>query len=240
MNHVKSIIADGVEIKMVKDATSVPESSNPNCANIVMNSVKLCMGQTSKYNPHKLLDGRRNLQRMNQMEELNQVTSFQYSVPFTQDTGKSHAKKIDDQWMRTTTLYVREPFPYILTRQLVVRRDVKVLSPIEVATQDIQDRVDSMEAEIDSGVKTTNDTNNLMRLVQGTVRPQVNAGAGEVARVFLSTNRIVSEDTQWRLKVVEAQALSDPVEKKNLLQTLSEEKRRSEELVMKLKVSYYY
>lgn len=224
MNHVKSIVADGVEVKMVKDATSSLDNNTNNNnnnnsngsptlnggtvsgANIVMNAVKLCMAQSSKHNPGKLLDGRhRRLHRMNHTEDLHQVTTFQYSVPFTQDPGRSHAKKIDDQWMRTTFLTVREPFPFALTRQLVIHRDVKILNPIEVATQDIQDRVESMETEIDSGVKTTQDTNNLMRLVQGTVRPQVNAGAGEVAKVFLSSNRLMTEETQWQMKWTEVQ-----------------------------------
>jgi hypothetical protein len=262
MNHVKSIVAEGVEIKMVKDAIASLDASPTSAttptaaplvtgANIVMNSVKLCMAQQSKHNPCKLLGGKRHLSRMNNTEDLHQVTMFQYSVPFTLESGRSHAKKIDDQWMRTTTLHVREPFPYALTRQLVVKRDVRIMSPIEVATQDIQDRVESMEVEIDSGVKTTNDTNNLMRLVQGTVRPQVNAGAGEVAKVFLSSHKILSEETQWQMKWTELQEKYPPssgsamngdenqAKKRLASQTLLEEKRRNEELVTTLKVYIY-
>lgn len=216
MNHVKSIVAEGVEIKMVKDATMAPNAeavatagSAANTANILMNSVKLIMNQTSRFHPNTLLADwqrkghtSRNLRHMNSVEDLNQVRSFYYSVPFTLDGTRAQAKRIDEQWLRTTVLTVKEPFPYILTRQLVISREVKLVSPIEVTMQDIQDRIESMEDEIEAPLfysivvtqsinnpagtaagaaaaassngntnnnSSTGSTNNLMRLVQGTV-----------------------------------------------------------------------
>jgi hypothetical protein len=102
----------------------------------------------------------------------NQVHIFHYSVPFTL-TGKNHAKSIDEQWMRNTILTVKDPFPYVLTRQSVCSREVRTYSPIEVAVCDIEDRIESMESELDKVIRNPSDCNNLMRIVQGTVLPQV-------------------------------------------------------------------
>lgn len=77
-----------------------------------------------------------------------------------------------------------EPFPGSIARQPVVRRQVRLLTPIEVAIDDIADRIHSMSEILLRPDKST-DKNNLMRLVQGSVMPQVNAGAAEVARLFL-------------------------------------------------------
>lgn len=103
----------------------------------------------------------------------NEYSVFQFSVPYTKE-GKAHAKTMDLQWKRTTTLYVKYPFPYILTRQIVIKREVRDLSPIEVALDDIQERILSMTDELRKPPsKVQSDINNLMRLVQGTVAPQV-------------------------------------------------------------------
>lgn len=103
----------------------------------------------------------------------NEYSVFQFSVPYTKE-GRAHAKTMDLQWKRTTILYVKHPFPYILTRQVVTKREVRDLSPIEVALDDIQERILSMTDELRKpSSKVQSDINNLMRLVQGTVAPQV-------------------------------------------------------------------
>eukprot|EP00602_Paraphysomonas_sp_CaronLab_P002402 CAMPEP_0185034850 /NCGR_PEP_ID=MMETSP1103-20130426/25108_1 /TAXON_ID=36769 /ORGANISM="Paraphysomonas bandaiensis, Strain Caron Lab Isolate" /LENGTH=92 /DNA_ID=CAMNT_0027571663 /DNA_START=61 /DNA_END=335 /DNA_ORIENTATION=+ len=62
----------------------------------------------------------------------NEYSAFQFSVPFTKG-GKAHAKPMDLQWKKTAVLYVPQPFPYVLTCQAVCKREVRDLSPIEVA-----------------------------------------------------------------------------------------------------------
>lgn len=143
-----------------------------------------------------------------------QSNRFQYSVPFTIDTSggsvakrRAHAKTMDAQWKRTITLSVEFPFPYVMDRQLVCSRECRELSPIENAVDDILERIESMKAlyeksSNDASLKATigsnghssnnqqpptlsPELNNIMRLVQGTVMPQVNAGVAEVAKVFL-------------------------------------------------------
>lgn len=128
--------------------------------------------------------------RLDNISYRNEYNCFQFSVPYTKE-GKAHAKTMDLQWKRTTILTVKHPFPYILTRQMVIKREVRDLSPIEVALDDIQERVISMIDELRKPPsKLQSDINNLMRLVQGTVVPQVNAGAAEVAKVFLPKIKI--------------------------------------------------
>lgn len=132
--------------------------------------------------------------RLDNISYRNEYSRFQFSVPYTKE-GRAHAKTMDLQWKRTTTLTVRYPFPYILSRQIVIKREVRDLSPIEVALDDIQERIVSMIDELRKPPsKVQSDVNNLMRLVQGTVAPQVNAGAAEVAKVFLPKIKIPATD----------------------------------------------
>jgi hypothetical protein len=115
----------------------------------------------------------------------NMLRKFQFSVPFTKG-GKAHAKTIDLQWKRTIYIEVPHSFPYMMFRQGVSHRTSRDLSPIEVAIDDIQERNIAMKLQLQ--LKSSKDQmfiNNLMRLVQGTVAPQVNAGAAEVAKTFL-------------------------------------------------------
>lgn len=134
---------------------------------------------------------------------LNHVKEFQYSAPFTkQPSLRTHAKSMDAQWKRNTYLIVDEPFPYLQSRQLVITRVSKDLCPIEVAIEDIEDRIEAMKFELSDSSSLV--LNNLMRLAQGSVLPQVNQGAGEVAKVFLAScneNNQVSESMQLSLKV---------------------------------------
>lgn len=120
---------------------------------------------------------------------LNQTKEFQLSVPFTKTGTKSHAKSMNEQWKRTITFSVSEPFPYICGRQKVCLQTSRELSPIEAAIDDIEDRISDFKQELSGALVQ----NNIMRLVQGSVMPQVNAGAGEVAKVFLRKYDSTSE-----------------------------------------------
>lgn len=68
--------------------------------------------------------------------------------------------------------------------------------------------------------------------------PQVNAGAGEVAKVFLSPSRLSSELMLWQGKLMEAQQIQDPRVRSAAVKSLYEEKRRIEEATYKLKVRH--
>jgi hypothetical protein len=89
-------------------------------------------------------------------------------MPFTLD-GKSHAKNMDEQWKRTIIYTVPEPFPFVCRRQVIVQKHSLELSPIEVAIDDINDRIISFKQELNGTLVL----NNIMRLIQGSVLPQV-------------------------------------------------------------------
>lgn len=61
---------------------------------------------------------------------------FVYATPFTPG-GKAHGE-LREQCKRKTILTVATHFPYLKTRIRVVSRKQIVLSPIEVAIEDIQ------------------------------------------------------------------------------------------------------
>jgi hypothetical protein len=179
ISHLRSIVEEGVSVVIAQNISSDHTLTDPKIAVIIMNSVKLM--KTAAELSLRSMDSAATINRrppsfppvdrMN-VEAANQVRMFQYSVPFTL-TGRSHAKSIDEQWMRSTILTVKEPFPYILTRQQVQSREIRIYSPIEVAIYDIDERIEAMESELEKVVRNTSDCNNLMRIVQGTVMPQV-------------------------------------------------------------------
>ncbi|CAN0091360.1 unnamed protein product, partial [Scytosiphon promiscuus] len=68
---------------------------------------------------------------------------------------------------------------------IVYRRVVTLLSPIECSIDDIGSRIMTMRDEVQAGIDRASDTKGLTRLVQGSVLPQVNGGAVEVAETFL-------------------------------------------------------
>jgi hypothetical protein len=200
ISHLKAVVAESVEVKMVQDGNAPSDIQGSSSAYLIMNSVKLVMQKcnmtsftgsnamrcstpsygtpsnrwTTSGHSTRYPTSNGSIQNHNtDVESLNQVNVFSYSVPFTQDGVRTHAKKIDEQWLRMTLLTVKEPFPYILTRQLVISREIKNYSPIEVATTDIEERIDAMEMELALEVKSNAGSNNLMRIVQGTVMPQV-------------------------------------------------------------------
>ena len=200
-NQLRAIVADGVEVKLVNDGaqgiTKASSNEDLRYAFISINSLKLLMdcnpaspdsasssllvspsgSRPTSLSKRAVLKAPK-LPAERGTESLNQVSRFAYSLPFTKDaSGKAHAKNIDEQWMRVTTLTVKEPFPYVLTRQAVLSRSVRELSPIEVAINDIQDKIEEISKELDKNARLSPDNNNLMRLLQGIVLPQASISA---------------------------------------------------------------
>jgi dedicator of cytokinesis protein 6/7/8 len=67
---------------------------------------------------------------------------FIYATPFT-TSGRAHGD-LAEQCKRKTILTTAHHFPYVKTRIHVVHRSQIVLSPIEVAIEDIQKKVSSL------------------------------------------------------------------------------------------------
>ncbi|CAM9401011.1 unnamed protein product [Chrysoparadoxa australica] len=108
---------------------------------------------------------------------------FNFSTPFT--VGKKAHGSTAEQCKKLTELEVPLPFPCCCSRQKVLHRRITLLSPIECSMDDISTRITVMSEECRTGIDRNADSRSLMRLVQGSVLPQVNGGAVEVAECFL-------------------------------------------------------
>uniref|UniRef100_A0A7R9U2A1 Uncharacterized protein n=1 Tax=Pinguiococcus pyrenoidosus TaxID=172671 RepID=A0A7R9U2A1_9STRA len=108
---------------------------------------------------------------------------FEFSVPFTA-SGKMQGST-SEQCKKLTYLSVNHAFPTLHTRVKVVRRRAILMSPIDCAVDDLSKRCVQMRMEL-AKPPTAVDKQALMRLVSGSVIPQVNGGAMEIAECFLS------------------------------------------------------
>ncbi|XP_065206218.1 dedicator of cytokinesis protein 7 [Planococcus citri] len=106
---------------------------------------------------------------------------FVYATPFTSN-GKPHGD-LHEQWKRKTTLTVANHFPYVKTRIQVVDRKQIVLTPIEVAIEDIQKKTAELAHSIQQDPP---DTKILQMVLQGCIGTTVNQGPMEMATVFLT------------------------------------------------------
>ncbi len=153
---VTSIVPAGVKVELSNHVTPTQADLDSKDAVICITSVKpIYSTKSSAASPYAA----------------NQTNQFQHFIPFTQESGRAHAKTMDMQWKRAITFFVPEYFPFSYIRQPVIRKVSQDMNPIEVSIDDIQDRIDAMQLEL--GNLRPDDTNNLMRLVQGTVMPQV-------------------------------------------------------------------
>ena len=133
--------------------------------------------------------------RVTAYERNHNICRFIFSTPFTTD-GSPHGD-LADQYKRKTILTTVNHFPYVKTR-IQVKQSVNltlllpdillkvaqqkqiVLTPIEVAIEDIQMKV----AKLDAAMKG-NDPKILQMELQGCIGTTVNQGPIEIARVFL-------------------------------------------------------
>ena len=116
--------------------------------------------------------------RVTAYERNHNICRFIFATPFTTD-GSPHGD-LADQYKRKTILTTVNHFPYIKTRIQVAQQKQIVLTPIEVAIEDIQMKV----AKLDAAMKG-NDPKILQMELQGCIGTTVNQGPIEIARVFL-------------------------------------------------------
>ncbi|XP_046488292.1 dedicator of cytokinesis protein 7 isoform X2 [Neodiprion pinetum] len=109
------------------------------------------------------------------------IKRFVFATPFT-PSGKAHGE-LREQCKRKTILTVATHFPYLKTRIRVVARKLIVLSPIEVAIEDIQKKTAEVAA---ATAQEPPDAKMLQMVLQGCIGTTVNQGPAEVAVVFLS------------------------------------------------------
>ncbi|XP_056020103.1 dedicator of cytokinesis protein 7-like isoform X2 [Ostrea edulis] len=113
-------------------------------------------------------------------EKNNNIKRFVFATPFTQD-GRAHGE-IHEQHKRKTILTTSHTFPYVKTRLQVISHDQVLLTPIEVAIEDIQKKTKELAVALG---QEPPDTKILQMVLQGCIGTTVNQGPVEVAVVFL-------------------------------------------------------
>ncbi|XP_038219758.1 dedicator of cytokinesis protein 7 [Zerene cesonia] len=134
------------------------------------------------FEPHELRA------RVTHYERNFNIKRFMYATPFTAD-GRAHGA-LGEQCKRKTILTTAHHFPYLKTRIQVVHRTQIILSPIEVAIEDIQKKISELSAATS---QEPADAKMLQMVVQGCIGTTVNQGPLELAQVFLAP---VAEGTQ--------------------------------------------
>ncbi|XP_054688944.1 dedicator of cytokinesis protein 7 isoform X1 [Grus americana] len=105
---------------------------------------------------------------------------FMYCTPFTLD-GRAHGE-LHEQFKRKTILTTSHAFPYIKTRINVIHKEEIILTPIEVAIEDMQKKTQELAFATHQDPA---DPKMLQMVLQGSVGTTVNQGPLEVAQVFL-------------------------------------------------------
>ncbi|KAJ0181570.1 hypothetical protein K1T71_002292 [Dendrolimus kikuchii] len=164
-------------VVIIKDSNTVDISTlDPDKAYIQITYVE------PYFEPHELR------KRITHYERNYNIKRFMYATPFTVD-GRAHGD-IADQCKRKTILTTAHHFPYVKTRIQVVQKAQIILSPIEVAIEDIQKKINELGAATS---QEPADPKMLQMVVQGCIGTTVNQGPLELAQVFLAP---VADGTQ--------------------------------------------
>ncbi|XP_037029406.1 dedicator of cytokinesis protein 9-like isoform X1 [Bradysia coprophila] len=121
--------------------------------------------------------------RQNEFEQNHDVDTFMFETPFTKN-GTARGS-VEEQWKRRTILRTLYSFPYVLQRIAIKDKQFIELTPIEVAVDEMQNRV----SELEEVVLPPIDVKKLQLRLQGSVAVQVNAGPLAYATAFLEPQR---------------------------------------------------
>ncbi|KAM4052801.1 dedicator of cytokinesis protein 8 isoform 2-T2 [Anomaloglossus baeobatrachus] len=119
--------------------------------------------------------------RMTYFEKNYNLRRFLYTTPFTRD-GRPRGE-LGEQYKRKTIVTTLHAFPYIKTRINVIQKQECILTPIEVAIEDMQKK--TLELAVATNQEPP-DAKMLQMVLQGSVGATVNQGPLEVAQVFLA------------------------------------------------------
>ncbi|KAM4640462.1 dedicator of cytokinesis protein 8 isoform 4-T4 [Amazona ochrocephala] len=119
--------------------------------------------------------------RVTYFEKNFNLCRFMYSTPFTMD-GRPRGE-LSEQYKRNTILTTMHAFPYIKTRISVIKKEEFILTPIEVAIEDMRKKTQELTAATN---QEPPDAKMLQMVLQGSVGATVNQGPLEVAQVFLA------------------------------------------------------
>ncbi|XP_070537723.1 dedicator of cytokinesis protein 9-like isoform X3 [Ptychodera flava] len=158
-------------VKMIKTSETVnPRDLDPKFAYIQVTFV------TPYFEEKELQD------RTTDFEKNNNIRRFMFETPFT-TSGKAHGNP-DEQCKRRTVLTTSHAFPYVKKRIIVVYQVHQTLSPIEVAIDEMKNKVVELKEIIWSD---TQDMIKLQLKLQGSVSATVNAGPLAYASTFLES-----------------------------------------------------
>ncbi|XP_015607279.1 dedicator of cytokinesis protein 9 isoform X3 [Cephus cinctus] len=118
--------------------------------------------------------------RPTEFEQNHDVSCFMFETPFTKE-GKARGNP-EDQWKRRTILTTEYSFPYVKKRISVTEKRIMELSPIEVALDEMRQRVQELE---DVALIAPTDAKKLQLRLQGSICVTVNAGPLAYASAFL-------------------------------------------------------
>ncbi|XP_069104043.1 dedicator of cytokinesis protein 9-like [Argopecten irradians] len=125
--------------------------------------------------------------RVTEFEKNNNIKRFMFETPFTKN-GKAHGE-INEQCKRRTILTTSHAFPFVKKRIEIVDRKEMVLTPIEVAIDQMQAKVLDMKEVVNL---SRPDSKKLQLRLQGSVSAQVNAGPLAYAQAFLGKDKITA------------------------------------------------
>lgn len=159
---------DNVEV--IKDSAPVDKSKlDPNKAYIQITFVE------PYFDEYEMKD------RVTYFEKNFNLSRFMYTTPFTMD-GRPRGE-LSEQYKRNTILTTMHAFPYIKTRINIIQKEEFILTPIEVAIEDMRKKTQELTAATN---QEPPDAKMLQMVLQGSVGATVNQGPLEVAQVFLA------------------------------------------------------
>ncbi|XP_028910927.1 dedicator of cytokinesis protein 8 isoform X3 [Ornithorhynchus anatinus] len=159
---------DSVEV--IKDSAPVDKTKlDPNKAYIQITFVE------PYFDEYEMKD------RVTYFEKNFNLRRFMFTTPFTLE-GRPRGE-LSEQYRRNTVLTTLHAFPYIKTRINVIQKKEFILTPIEVAIEDMQKK--TLELAVATHQEPP-DAKMLQMVLQGSVGATVNQGPLEVAQVFLA------------------------------------------------------
>nr|XP_060465623.1 dedicator of cytokinesis protein 8 [Panthera onca] len=157
-------------VEVIKDSAPVDKTKlDPNKAYIQITFVE------PYFDEYEMKD------RVTYFEKNFNLRRFMYTTPFTLE-GRPRGE-LHEQYRRNTVLTTMHAFPYIKTRIGVIQKEEFVLTPIEVAIEDMKKKTLQLAVAIN---QEPPDAKMLQMVLQGSVGATVNQGPLEVAQVFLA------------------------------------------------------
>ncbi|XP_035698985.1 dedicator of cytokinesis protein 7-like isoform X3 [Branchiostoma floridae] len=157
-------------VEVIKDSSPVDSSRlHPNKAYIQLTYVE------PYFDLYEMKD------RISYFDKNYNLRRFMFATPFTKD-GRAHGE-LTEQYKRKTILTTANAFPYVKTRVSVIYRVEIVLTPVEVAIEDIQKKTKELFL---ATTQDPADPKMLQMVLQGCIGTTVNQGPLEVATAFLT------------------------------------------------------